>query len=245
MMKCVKDFGGSGKTIVLLHGFLLSSSYWSKLVPLLLKDGYRVVTIDLLGFGKATKPKNIKYDYQNHINHINSIINKLGINDPFILVGHSMGGLIASRYSITYPERIVSLVLLNSPICKNAVETKKALRGDGVIGRSVIYSRFRNLIWPIVRILSLNKFGLHTKKSRDGSLSLIIEKTKIIDELSKIEIPTLLLLGSKDRKIYIENIKSSKLSSAVTVSIKNVSHNPARKNIDLTHKLIDNFLKNK
>jgi pimeloyl-ACP methyl ester carboxylesterase len=57
-----RDYGGSGEFIVLLHGFLGSKSDWRRIAPKLARAGYRVIAIDLLGFGNAPKPLSALYD---------------------------------------------------------------------------------------------------------------------------------------------------------------------------------------
>ena len=91
------DFGGDGEVMILLHGFLSSSKYWRNLQPHLSAEGYRVIAIDLLGFGDAPKPKYSDYSYQEHIAYLDAVIKKLRLKQPFILIGHSMGALLATR----------------------------------------------------------------------------------------------------------------------------------------------------
>lgn len=240
--KHIKDYGGGGATIVLLHGFISSLEYWSKLVPYLTNDGYRVVAIDLLGFGKAPKPNDIEYTYADHIEHINIALSNLKINKPFILAGHSMGGLIASRFGITFPEKVSSLILLNPPIYKNSDQTRKTLRNSGLVYRTILDSHFRGLIWPILHLASFNNISRHTNKSREGSLKNIIEKTRILEELSSSNIKTMLLVGTNDRKIYQDNLIDVKLSPNVKLHLEKTNHHAARQNTELVSRLINDFL---
>jgi len=237
----VKDFGGTGDVILLLHGFVSSSRYWSKLVPHLTHEGYRVITIDLLGFGNAPKPNDIEYTYDDHIDYINRAISNLNINKPFVLVGHSMGGLIANRYGQTFPYRVSSLILLNPPIYKDSDQTRKSLRDSGVIYKIILDSHYRNLIWHFLHIASFNKIGQHTNKSREGSLKNVIEQSHILNELSSTNIQTMLLVGTKDRKIYQDNLLGISLSSNVKLHLENTTHHAARQNTKLVNKLINEF----
>jgi pimeloyl-ACP methyl ester carboxylesterase len=101
--------------IVMLHGIAASSDDWSKLVPLL-SEQYRCVTIDLLGFAKSPKPQWADYTMEDHVRSIAYTIKKLDINDPFTLIGHSLGSLLATRYARLHAKQVSHLMLLSPPV---------------------------------------------------------------------------------------------------------------------------------
>ena len=80
---------GSGKAVVLIHGYPLSGASWEKQVPALLNAGYRVVTYDLRGFGKSSQPTT-GYNYDTVAKDLHELINHLKLRD-FCLVGFSTG----------------------------------------------------------------------------------------------------------------------------------------------------------
>lgn len=219
----IYDFQGEGQTIVLLHGFLGSSKYWSRLQPLLSRAGYRIITIDLLGFGNAPKPTTSDYGYADHIEHIRKAIKSLNIAN-FILAGHSMGALIASRYALTYPKNITSLFLLHPPIYKNREEARAILRSTGRHYQFFLDSKFREIGWFIMRNLPFTKIHQHTRTSREKSLKNIIEMAEIPYDLYKHTLPTILLIGLKDRHQYTKNIKNMVLNKSVKIVLKEVGH---------------------
>lgn len=239
--KYVHDFKGDGEVIILLHGFLASSSYWSKLQPLLTKSGYRVITIDLLGFGNAPKPKNLTYDYIDHVTYLNNIIDDLKLRS-FTLVGHSMGALVASRYALTYPKKIKSLVLLHPPLYKNAAEARQTLRSTGKHYQFFLDSRFRELGWIAMRRLPFTRISPHGRTAREGSLKHIIESAQIFDDLKHMTAKTLLVIGSKDRHQYLTNITLFPLSNSVNVSRHDVNHHSPFYNPDLVHRLVQSVI---
>ena len=81
---------GSGKPVVLIHGYPLSGASWEKQLPRLLNDGYRVITYDRRGFGKSSQPIE-GYNYDTFAEDLHKLIASLKLQD-FSLVGFSMGG---------------------------------------------------------------------------------------------------------------------------------------------------------
>lgn len=111
----VADDVGSGPVIVFIHGIASSSITWTNVIPLL-KDRYRCISIDLLGFGASPMPPNAEYTLSDHVRAIRRTIRSLRLREPFVLAGHSMGGLIAPRYAARYPRTVRGLVLVSPPI---------------------------------------------------------------------------------------------------------------------------------
>src|SRR5438445_11755991 len=91
---------GSGKPVVLIHGYPLSGRSWERQTLALLREGYRVVTYDRRGFGKSSQPTT-GYDYDTFAEDLNKLITKLELRDV-ALVGFSMGGGEVARYLGTY-----------------------------------------------------------------------------------------------------------------------------------------------
>ncbi|HMI09398.1 MAG TPA: alpha/beta hydrolase [Candidatus Saccharimonadales bacterium] len=234
--KYVHDFKGDGEVIVLLHGFLASSSYWSKLQPLLTNSGYRVVTIDLLGFGHAPKPKNLQYTYDDHVTYLHKIFGDLNLS-KFTLIGHSMGALIASRYALLHPD-LNALILLHPPLYKNTQEAQNTLRSTGKHYRFFLDSRFRELGWIAMRVLPFTRISPHGRAAREGSLRNVIESAQIFDDLEQMTTKTLLVIGSKDRHQYLTNITLFPLSRSVTISRHNVNHHSPFYKPNLVHDIV-------
>ena len=76
------------------------------------KEGFRVIVPDQVGFGKSTKPKTFQYTFQQLALNTKTLLDSLGINKITVL-GHSMGGMIAVRFALMYPETTEKLVLEN------------------------------------------------------------------------------------------------------------------------------------
>ncbi len=102
----------NGRTVVLLHGKNFSGAYWEPTIRLLAAEGFRVVVPDQIGFGKSTKPATFQFSFQVLADTTRAFIDSLHI-DRFALVGHSMGGMLATRFALMFPERVEKLVLVN------------------------------------------------------------------------------------------------------------------------------------
>jgi non-heme chloroperoxidase len=105
---------GSGRPVVLIHGYPLSSRAWDKQVPVLLDDRRRVITYDRRGFGKSSQPTG-GYDYDTFAADLNALMERLDLRDV-TLVGHSMGTGEVTRYLSRYGSARVAKGVLISPI---------------------------------------------------------------------------------------------------------------------------------
>jgi pimeloyl-ACP methyl ester carboxylesterase len=108
----VKPTGTSnGKTVVLLHGKNFFGAYWQQTIQELTGKGFRVVVPDQIGFGKSSKP-DIHYSFHLLARNTRMLLDSLGINRVAV-VGHSMGGMLATRFALLYPDVTTHLVLEN------------------------------------------------------------------------------------------------------------------------------------
>src|SRR3954466_4356086 len=105
---------GSGKPVVLIHGYPLSGASWEKQVPALLNAGHRVITYDRRGFGKSSQPTD-GYNYDTFAEDLRKLLAHLALQD-FALVGFSMGGGEIARYFGKYGSAGVSKAVIISGI---------------------------------------------------------------------------------------------------------------------------------
>ncbi len=105
---------GSGSPVVLIHGYPLSGRAWDKQLPVLLEAGHRVITYDRRGFGNSSQPAS-GYDYDTFAADLAGLMDELDLHDA-TLVGHSMGTGEVTRYLGTYGSARVSRGVLVSPI---------------------------------------------------------------------------------------------------------------------------------
>src|ERR1700735_861786 len=94
----------NGRTVVLLHGRNFPSSYWEPTIKALTEAGYRVIAPDQIGFGKSSKPT-FAYSFDAMARATIALLDSLHV-DGFVLVGHSVGGMVAARLARAYgPDR--------------------------------------------------------------------------------------------------------------------------------------------
>lgn len=103
---------GSGPVVVMLHGNPTWSFYYRRLVTLL-EDRFRLIVPDHLGCGLSDKPQDYPYRLKNHIDNLEMLLNHLGLTSHSLVL-HDWGGAIGMGYAVRYPERIQSLVVLNT-----------------------------------------------------------------------------------------------------------------------------------
>lgn len=101
-------------TVLLLHGMGNSGSAWDEVVTLLPND-IRVISVDLLGFGTSASPRWLRYSTSIQTKSVYATLRRLGVNKKLIIVGHSMGSLVATEFAKQYPTRVRSLILCSPP----------------------------------------------------------------------------------------------------------------------------------
>ncbi|KAF6663983.1 alpha/beta hydrolase [Pantoea sp. EKM101V] len=102
----------NGKTVVLMHGKNFCGATWEETIRALSQQGYRVIAPDQIGFCSATKPARYQYSFQQLADNTHQLLARLGV-EKAVIVGHSTGGMLATRYALMYPQQTQKLVLVN------------------------------------------------------------------------------------------------------------------------------------
>ncbi len=102
----------NGRVVLLLHGKNFAAAHWKETIAALSKAGFRVIAPDQIGFGKSSKPADIQYSFHALATNTGTLLDALGV-DRVAVVGHSMGGMLATRFALMFPERVERLVLVN------------------------------------------------------------------------------------------------------------------------------------
>jgi pimeloyl-ACP methyl ester carboxylesterase len=105
----VKPANANGKTFILFHGKNFGGYYWANVIKALTQKGYRVIVPDQVGFGKSSKPF-IHYSFHALARYNKKLLDTLGIQKTYVL-GHSMGGMLATRFTLMYPASVEKLFL--------------------------------------------------------------------------------------------------------------------------------------
>jgi pimeloyl-ACP methyl ester carboxylesterase len=208
---------GTGKPVVLIHGWPLSGRSWEKQVPALLEAGHRVIAYDRRGFGDSSKPS-FGYDYDTFAEDLHSLMTELDLRET-TLVGFSMGGGEVARYIGTYgTERVRKAVfmaavppfLLKTPDNPTGVDgsvfdgIKKAIATDRPAFLSKFFADFYNvdalrgkrISDEVVRL----SWNIAAGASPKGTLDCVSAwVTDFRNDLQRIDVPTLVVHGDDDR----------------------------------------------
>lgn len=106
-------WGGSGRVVVLIHGYAENSDSWAPLAADLMKD-HTVVVPDLRGIGRSSKPAD-GYDKKTQAKDIRAVVTSLGYDKTFV-VAHDIGNMVAYAYAALYPDKVERLVVMDAPI---------------------------------------------------------------------------------------------------------------------------------
>ncbi|EGM79640.1 Putative hydrolase or acyltransferase of alpha/beta superfamily [Rheinheimera sp. A13L] len=102
----------NGKVALLLHGKNFCAATWQGSIEALTTAGYRVIAPDQIGFCKSSKPKQYQFSFQQLAVNTKALLDKLNIKQVTVM-GHSMGGMLATRFALLYPKETEQLVLVN------------------------------------------------------------------------------------------------------------------------------------
>lgn len=211
----VKPKTSNGKTILLLHGKNFNGAYWAKTAKDLSDKGFRVIIPDQIGFGKSSKPQSYQFSFSQLAENTKAILDELKI-DKTIVLGHSMGGMVATRFTLLYPEMVQKLILEN-PI---GLEDYKTFAGYQTIDQAY-QSELKNTAETYknyqLKFYYDNKWKaeyqpwldliagwtLHAdypKVAWDAALTTdMIYNQPVCYEFKNIKTPTLLIIGTRDR----------------------------------------------
>lgn len=205
----------NGKTIALLHGKNFNGAYWEQTARELSDKGFRVIIPDQIGFGKSSKPHRIQYSFQLFALNTKRILDKLGIEHIYVL-GHSMGGMLATRFALMYPEMTEKLILIN-PIGLEDWKTVVPYQSVDELYQAELQTTFESM----KNYQSMNYYDNKWKPEYDKWIYLLTGIVSNIDyprvaynqalisemimnqpvcyEFGNIKCPTLLIIGTRDR----------------------------------------------
>lgn len=245
-----EEYGNGEETFILLHGFLSSSKMWSKnYVPTFAKK-YKVFTIDVRGHGNSNNVKT-GCNLQQMADDINQFAILKDI-DACILAGMSMGGAIAIQFAINFPDKLKTLILMNPG--------PGTLFSKGFPFMSTIMSfisQKRILLKPILKSViikplppeELSEFvDVSALVSKETWLQYLHPQNTIQDfrHLKSLAVPTLVIIGEKDKAIPIEFQESiaDTIPKVVKVLMKNEGHAVVIESPEKVLSEINSFLKN-
>ena len=269
----IKPANANGKTIMLFHGKNFNGYYWKDIIPALTEKGYRVIVPDQLGWGRSDKP-DLHYSFHALAKNNRLLLDSLHI-DKVTVIGHSMGGMLAVRYALMYADKTEKLVLEN-PIGLEDYKTfvpyqsidKIYLKEKSATYES--YQKYQASYYPVWKpaydqyVMAQAEALADTAFKQIARVNAItyqmIYEQPVIYEVTKITIPTLLIIGQADRTIVGKDLLTQdqqnkygqypQLGKKIKMQMKNcklielngVGHIPHIQEPDLFKKALFNFL---
>jgi pimeloyl-ACP methyl ester carboxylesterase len=212
---------GSGPPLVLLHGVGTSAGEWSWVIPALARN-HLVYAIDLPGYDGSDEPPNSAYSSAFSARFISSFLDAVGVESA-VVVGNSFGGLIALHLALSEPARVSALVLSDSAGLGRAVSpalVALTLPGLGeltvALGKTPLgaaHRAFRRSLvmfarpWQIpfkwltgqYKVAQLPGFTEAAEASLRSAVGLIGQREMLVDQLPRLEMPTLVVWGIEDK----------------------------------------------
>jgi pimeloyl-ACP methyl ester carboxylesterase len=231
--------GGSGSPLVLIHGSGDDKDHWLWVSKYLTKH-FRVIALDLPGFGESGKPPERRYTAQDQADNIKAFIRALGLRN-FHLGGHSLGGKISAVYAARHPSQVKSLWLVAPAGVYSAQPSEmQKLIGKGftipIFGRTV--REFDQLLFftmnnppyipnPVKEVLierAAEDYDLHNRIYRE----VFQEGFRLEDIAEDLTMPTRIVWGDQDRILHYSGaeILDELLPDSSSLILKGIGHAP-------------------
>ncbi len=219
---------GSGEAMLLIHGITTYSFIWRNLVDSL-SNVYDVICVDLVGCGDSDKPLDIYCSLKQHSKLLNEFITKLDIK-KFHFIGHDVGGGIGQIFAVNYPDKLFSLVLINSvgydfwpvkPILAMRIPIIRQLAMatlDMGIFKLIVNRGVYNKKHVTEKLMTYFSKPMKTQKGRKSFLHFAkcLNNKNLMDiaeDLKKITLPILIIRGDGD--IYLDSSICKKLHDEI------------------------------
>lgn len=260
-----QEFGDATKPpMILIHGYTASVYVWKSVAPMLAANGFRVIAVDLVGFGWSEKPKWFEYSIQAQSRMISRFMNRLGIGRA-IIVGNSYGGAVALNLTLDYPEMVEKLVLVD-PVTNDEPKNHPVLKLVAIPGIGELLTPFvadskiflrKRMHHTLARanhhLITEERMNAIRRplRAKDGHHSLLATSRnwhakRIEKDAHLINQPTLIIWGDQDKVVPIKcGYKlHAQLSNSRLVVLKDCGHVPPEEKSELFSKLVTEFCSN-
>ena len=248
---------GQGLPVVLIHGLGASLYAWRKNLAPIAAVGYRVIALDLPGFGFSDKPAS-GYDNESYVRVTLALLDSLRIADA-VFVGHSMGGAVAAQVAIEHPDRVRGLVLIGSaglgvrePLVLRVARwpfvgpVALALRGRGLTAR-ILKATYAD---P-TKVTEADVDQYYAPTVEPGyahALRSVLREFRfdgLQGQLEHVAAPTLVLWGEEDRVVPMGLGRAFALGipKAAFLSVAHAGHSVQEEAPDEVNRLIIKFLR--
>jgi len=208
----------NAKTVLLLHGKNFNGFYWKRVIESLTREGYRVIVPDQVGWGKSDRP-DIHYSFHNLAANTKQLLDSLGIRKVMV-VGHSMGGMLATRFALLYPQLVEKLVLEN-PIGLEDYKTFVPYQSIDTLRQTELkatyesYLAYQKTYYPVwkaeyetlvkIQAQDLTRPDFEQVALVNALTYQMIYEQPVCYEFKNIRMPLLLIIGQADRTVVGKN----------------------------------------
>lgn len=219
-------------TVVFLHGIGSSGKMWRQ-IENDLPDDTRVISLDLLGFGASPKPKSASYNVRVQARSVALTLFRLRLSRQVIVVGHSMGSLIAIELARRYPLMVRGLVLCSPPIYQDQSERQKILSTDRML-RKVYQQMSRSAAKNPERALRLANRSKKPQMAQAGfqlnadtlpayllALQAAIIEQSAMKDAARLKLPIKIIYGTLDPFVVARNLRTLAKSNP-RISVKRI-----------------------
>ena len=215
---------GTGSPVLLTHGFAATSSMWRAQVDAL-EEQHELIRWDLRGHGQTITPaESALYSVEDTVADMAALLDELG-HERAVLGGHSLGGYLSLAFALHHPERVRALVLIGTgPGYKKDAprdEWNKMVSGLG----ERLDKRGLGVLEKMSAEMDPREHGSATSLGLAAKGILVQRDRKIIDSLPDVRVPTLVIVGAKDRGfIGASDYMTQKIPDAELITIPNAGH---------------------
>ncbi len=205
----------NGKTAILFHGKNFGGYYWGNVIKALTAIGYRVIVPDQIGFGKSSKPF-IHYSFHQLATWNKRLLDTLGVQKTVVL-GHSMGGMLATRFALMFPEKTEKLLLENPigledyktfvPYVNTAQQYQTELKTTAESVKKYYQGSYFTYWKPEYEYLVNIAGGVtlsadYPRWAQVAAMTFtMIYEQPVVYEFQNIKVPTVLFIGKEDKTI--------------------------------------------
>ncbi len=238
---------GGSEVLLILHGWGASSESWAALQQVLSKQGFRVIAIDLPGFGRSNPPA-VAWGVQEYGDFIEQFVSAIGL-EKFFLLGHSFGGQIAISFTVQHQELVKKLILAAPPGIRRPPGFKEIML-------SVISRAASVFLWFVPSKNAremLKKLGYRLIKRRDyikaeGVMREVMQRVireDLFSIFSQIRVPTLIVWGNDDKLVPVKDAYTlmREIPHSAVEIILGAGHAPHLKTPEKLSQLVTKFLK--
>lgn len=258
---------GDGAPVALIHGHSLDGRMWSYQVPALVEAGFRAVRHDVRGHGRTMVPPE-GYSWENYARDLAELLDKVNVERPAAdtlgvpathIVGLSMGGAIALQFALDYPERVLSLTLVDSGLpgfgyspefAEGLARIRETAQRDGLAAFTqawLAHPLFDGLrrkpeTWALAEEMVR---AFQAPEWRGLSSTPEPEQPQVTDRLGEIQARTLVVVGENDMEDFrlIAQLLSGAIPGASLHPMPGCGHTPPMEHPDRFNRLLIDFLR--